>query len=262
MHQKNLDLSTILSILLVLIVIYSAIYLGGSFMAFVDFNSFLIVIIGTFLISSACFSISDIVKIHVKMFEMVLWRVELPMKAAQNSLKMSEFARKAEKGVMQLEEVVQSRRDGDFLKNATELLVDGHSADEIERILSQRIHASQAWHKKLISILRKSGEIAPAMGLIGTLIGLVQMLTNLNDLDKIGPSMALALLTTFYGAIMAYVVFFPLSAKIERNSREMLLTYEIYMNSIISISRNENPRLLQTNLNSLLQPQQINYFND
>ncbi len=262
MYQKQIDISTILSITLVLMVIYFAIFMGGSFTAFLDLNSFLIVVVGTFLITSACFSVSDIFKIHLKMLELVIWKMEPPMKAAQNSLRMSEFARKASSNILELEQWVNRRPKTDFLRKATELLVDGATPEEIEKILTQDINSTSAWHLKLISILRKSGEIAPAMGLIGTLIGLVQMLSNLSDLEKIGPSMALALLTTFYGAIMSYVVFFPLSTKIERNSREIALSHEIYMKSVISIARKENPRHLQTLINSLLQPEQISYFDD
>jgi chemotaxis protein MotA len=99
------------------------------------------------------------------------------------------------------------------------------------------------------------------MGLIGTLIGLVQMLGNLQDPTSIGPAMALALLTTFYGAVLANVVFSPLAAKLERNSAEEALVNHVYLLGAVSVSRQENPRHLEAMLNSVLPPtERIRFF--
>ena len=100
------------------------------------------------------------------------------------------------------------------------------------------------------------------MGLVGTLIGLVQMLGNLDDPASIGPSMAVALLTTFYGAILANMVFAPLASKLERNSHEESTIYQLYMLAIGSIGRQENPRRLEMQLNSILPPSQRIRFYD
>jgi chemotaxis protein MotA len=109
--------------------------------------------------------------------------------------------------------------------------------------------------------MKKAGDIAPAMGLIGTLIGLVQMLGNLDDPSSIGPSMAVALLTTFYGAVLANMVFMPLAAKLERNSGEEELLNSVYMVGAVSIGRQENPRRLEMLINSILPPsKRVSYF--
>jgi chemotaxis protein MotA len=111
------------------------------------------------------------------------------------------------------------------------------------------------------SILRRAAEVAPAMGLIGTLVGLVQMLGSLDEPSKIGPAMALALLTTLYGALLANIVFGPLAAKIERNASAEALLRQIYMIGAVSMARQENPRRLEILLNSVLPPwQQIRFF--
>lgn len=111
-------------------------------------------------------------------------------------------------------------------------------------------------------MFRKSADIAPAMGLIGTLIGLVQMLGNLDDPTKIGPAMAVALLTTLYGAILSTMVFTPLASKLERNTNEELLISQLYLEGILSIARQENPRQLETVMNTLLPPsKRVRYFN-
>ena len=110
-------------------------------------------------------------------------------------------------------------------------------------------------------VLRKMGEFSPAMGLIGTLVGLVQMLGHLDDPSTIGPSMAVALLTTFYGAVLANIVFLPLASKLERNSAEETLVNNVYLMGAASIGRQENPRRLEMLLNSVLPPaKRVRYF--
>ncbi|MCW5732260.1 MAG: MotA/TolQ/ExbB proton channel family protein, partial [Alphaproteobacteria bacterium] len=142
-----------------------------------------------------------------------------------------------------------------FQRKAMQLAIDGMAPEEMERILRQDAQAIVQRHAKSVSVLRKAAEVAPAMGLIGTLVGLVQMLGNLDDPSAIGPGMALALLTTFYGAVLANMVFAPLAAKLERNSEEEALMNQIFLLAAGSIGRQENPRILETMLNGILPPQ-------
>jgi chemotaxis protein MotA len=110
-------------------------------------------------------------------------------------------------------------------------------------------------------VLRRASEVAPAMGLIGTLVGLVQMLGSLSDPSAIGPAMALALLTTFYGAVLGNVVLSPLAAKVERAAEEDALVKTLYTIGAVSIARQENPRRLEMLLNAVLPPgKRIQYF--
>ena len=141
------------------------------------------------------------------------------------------------------------------------LLVAGVPANDLERILRNELQSITNRHLKSANILRKAGEISPAMGLIGTLIGLVQMLANLDDPSAIGPAMGLALLTTFYGAVLANMVFNPLAAKLERNSREEEMVNTIYMMGATSMARQENPRRLEMMINTVLPPsKRLKYF--
>ena len=103
-------------------------------------------------------------------------------------------------------------------------------------------------------MLRKASEVAPAMGLIGTLVGLVQMLGHLSDPSSIGPGMAIALLTTFYGAILGSMVFSPLAAKLERNAAEEALLNRIYLMTSAAIGSRNHPGRLQLLLNTILPP--------
>jgi chemotaxis protein MotA len=141
------------------------------------------------------------------------------------------------------------------------MAVDGVGGDEIEAVLGQDLLAMAQRHQRSADVLRRASEYAPAMGLIGTLIGLVQMLGNLQDPTSIGPTMALALLTTFYGAVLANIVFSPLAAKLERNSAEEALVNHVYLLGAVSVSRQENPRHLEAMLNSVLPPaERIRFF--
>jgi chemotaxis protein MotA len=141
------------------------------------------------------------------------------------------------------------------------MLVDGIAVEEIERNLTFETHAMMQRHVRSTGILRRAAEVSPAMGLIGTLLGLVQMLGSLNDPESIGPAMAVALLTTLYGALLANVVFLPLASKLERNSATELLINQIYILGSTSIGRQENPRRLELVLNTILPAnQRVKYF--
>ena len=120
--------------------------------------------------------------------------------------------------------------------------------------LAQDLDALVERHRRSASILRRGSEIAPAMGLIGTLIGLVQMLADLQNPETIGPSMAVALLTTFYGAILGTAVLAPMAAKLERNSNDEAMIRTLTMMAMASIARQDNPRRLEMLLNSELPP--------
>ena len=127
--------------------------------------------------------------------------------------------------------------------------------------IRDRTWAAATRHRCTADILRRAGEVAPAMGLIGTLLGLVQLLGRLSDPSAIGPAMAVALLTTFYGAILAHMVFLPFAAKADRSRETEQLVNSVYTLGASSIGRKENPRRLEVALNALLPPnKQVQYF--
>ena len=167
-------------------------------------------------------------------------------------LRLSDQARK--QGVLAIEPLLPELRGAPFCHGCMAMVVDGTPGDEVEKIMQRELHATHGRHLKSAGVLRKAAEVSPAMGLIGTLVGLVQMLGNLEDPTTIGPSMAVALLTTFYGAILANMVFSPLASKLERIADEEALLNRIYLTAAASIGRRENPRRLEVLLNSLLSP--------
>ena len=128
-------------------------------------------------------------------------------------------------------------------------------------MLSTEVEYIEARHEKGAAIFDDLAAYAPAMGMVGTLIGLVQMLMNMSDPDSIGPAMAVALLTTFYGAVLAHMILLPLASKAERNYQNESVMNSLYMVGVLSIGREENPRRLEIQLNAMLpQYQRITYF--
>lgn len=165
-----------------------------------------------------------------------------------------DFAGKARKdGILALQSVVKEAGDP-FLEKGIQMAVDGQETESIEVILTTEIDYIKNRHKLGAEIMTTMGTFAPAMGLIGTLIGLVQMLQNMSDPSSIGPAMAVALLTTFYGAILANMIFLPIAGKLKMRSSEEVLVKELILEGIVSISSGDNPRTMEQKLHTFLSP--------
>ncbi len=257
--RPAIDYATVAGTLGAFALILLAMAASGSIGAFADFPAFLIVIGGTFLVTSVSFTTAEIINAQRVMLRAVIYKQERPPRAAWTMIDLSNLLRN--KGWGALESRVKQMRGQAFLQQAVSHLVDGLPSDQIETLLTQEISATSDRHIKSAGIIRRAGEVAPAMGLIGTLIGLVQMLGNLEDPASIGPAMAIALLTTFYGAVLANMVFNPLATKLERNAAEEAMVNRIYAIAAASMSRKENPRRLEIMLNSVLPPKdRVSYF--
>lgn len=236
-----------------------AIWLGGSLGAFLDLPSTLIVLGGTITTTLISFPLMDVLRLPKQALDAILRRPANPSNLAREMLKLAEQARQT--GPLGLEELLPKIRSNEFLHQAVGMIVDGMPSDQIETILANELASHVRRARKASEILRRAGDVAPAMGLIGTLVGLVQMLGNLDDPTAIGPAMAVALLTTFYGAILANVVFLPLAGKLDRNAEDEILLHQIYTASAASIARQENPRRLELVINTILPPgARVRYF--
>lgn len=259
--MSKLDLSTIFGIFTTLILLYVAINISGNFIDFIDLPSIIIVILGTILVTIACFSLGEFFRSLRIIFSMVATHTADPVIIAKDLMKIAEKSYK--NGILTLEkEADLTKKHGDFFNNTLQIIVDGTDVKQVTDIMDQDIISMQEDHRVMISLLKKAAEIAPSMGLIGTLIGLVQMLGSLDNVSAIGPAMAVALLTTFYGAVFAFVVLFPLASKLERNTEAIILNFRIYSKVLMSIAYKQNPRQLETLLNSVLPGgQKINYYN-
>jgi chemotaxis protein MotA len=257
--QKTFDKATLIGLTAAAILIGTAIWMGGSPLAFVDVPSILIVVGGTFAVTLASFSFREMWRAQKLFMRTVLYAQLDPKTAAELTLQYAESARRT--SVLQLQDKVRGDRFSPFLSKGLSMVIDGMDLEAVEHILKQDILSLMERHSKSVSVFRKSAEIAPAMGLIGTLIGLVQMLGSLDDPGSIGPAMAVALLTTLYGAIMAYVVFNPIATKLERQTKDEVLVNTVFLKGIHSISKQENPRHLETLINAVLPPEKrVRYF--
>ncbi|MCK5424033.1 MAG: MotA/TolQ/ExbB proton channel family protein [Emcibacter sp.] len=250
---------TLLGILVGFGLIITAMLYGGSPMDFVNMQSVLIVLGGTMAITVVSFSLKDLTQIPGALWRLMSYTPHDPQEVGVTMIQIAEKARTG--NIVALENISKSLGDEPFLQRGLELTVDGANSEEIENILKQEIYSTSSIQSKSVDLLRRSAEVAPAMGLIGTLVGLVQMLGNLSDPSTIGPAMAVALLTTFYGAILAHMVLIPLSTKAERNSHNESTLNLLYLTGVLSIGRKENPRRLEMQLNAMLpKTNRINYY--
>ncbi len=250
---------TLLGILVGFGLIITAMLYGGSPMDFVNLQSVLIVLGGTMAITVVSFSLKDLAQIPAALWRLMAYTPHDPQEIGVTMIQIAEKARTGD--LIALEKISKSFNDEPFLQKGLDLTMDGANAEEIENILQQEIYSTSSIQSKSVDLLRRSAEVAPAMGLIGTLVGLVQMLGNLSDPSTIGPAMAVALLTTFYGAILAHMVLIPLSTKAERNSHNESTLNLLYLTGVLSIGRKENPRRLEMQLNAMLpQTNRINYY--
>jgi chemotaxis protein MotA len=257
--RSTMDLATILGLVSGFTLIGTAIALGGSAASFVNVPAVLIVVGGTLAATTMCFSLTEMVRTLRVMLKTLFYAARDPSDAALQVLQIAEAARK--RGVLALQTTLDSMQAEPFLHKGVSMVVDGTPGEEVEAIMRRDLVATVQRHAKSTSVLRKMAEFSPAMGLIGTLIGLVQMLGNLSDPGTIGPAMAVALLTTFYGVLLSNLVFLPLAAKLERNSQEEALVNNVYLMGAASIGRQENPRRLEMLLNSILPPsKRVRYF--
>ena len=250
--RTSVDVATVIGISVAFLLIVAAIVLGGSPGAFVDAPAIFIVLGGTFGITTACFSLQDTGIAFRIVMQAVLKTDGNPIPAAHHAMQLADIARR--KGVLSLQDFLPELARTGLLHRGIAMVVDGNTANEVERIMQREVQSSIDRHVRTVGVLRKAAEISPAMGLIGTLVGLVQMLGNLEDPNTIGPSMAVALLTTFYGAVLANLVFTPLASKLERNAAEEVLINQLYVMTAASIARQENPRRLEMLLNTALPP--------
>lgn len=255
--EKKIEFSTFLGILAAIALVVTAIASGNGveLSSFIDLPSILIVFGGTFFVTCASFTISDVIKALSVSSQTMFYASENRATLVADCLKLAEQSKK--EGMLSIQKLKYIYEGmSSFFNKQLMMVVDGVNVSDSEKLMVQEIAAIKERHKKAVEILRKAAEVAPAMGLIGTLIGLVQMLGNLSDPSKIGPAMAVALLTTLYGAMTSYVVLLPLAAKLEKNSKDEIDLLKIYAEAVLGIARQDGPVRLEMKLNSYLPPEE------
>jgi chemotaxis protein MotA len=248
-----MDLATVFGLIASLGLVAAAVSMSGNAHSFLDIPSLMIVIGGTALVTMVSFRTKEFATGGLVILGAFLHSAPRFSDEATRLMKLAQKARKDSLMGLQADAANEAHP---FLKQGLSLAVDSTPAELIECVLTADTATLLERYATGVSILRRAAELGPAMGLIGTLIGLVQMLSHLADPDTIGPAMAIALLTTFYGAVLSYMVFTPLANKLERISADDLLLRKLYATGVGSMARQENPRQLELHLNALLPPAQ------
>lgn len=248
-----MDLATLLGLIITFGFILGAIISGGPIILFVNIPSLLIVIGGSVAVVLMQFTLSQFFgafKVAMKaFFHKSVDATELIEQAGV----LANVARK--EGMMALE---SQEIDNPFLNKGIQLCVDGHPPELVRKMLSKDINLTIQRHELGQRIFKALGNIAPAMGMIGTLIGLVQMLSNMDDPKSIGPAMAVALLTTLYGAIIANAFALPIADKLELRMNEEKTNRTLILETISGIQEGMNPRVLEELLKAFLPEGQRN----
>jgi chemotaxis protein MotA len=228
-----------------------SILLGGSLSGFIDMPSVAVVIggtLGALLINFPLPKFLSMISLFKKTF---LFSLEDPDTVIGKMVGYAERARR--EGMLALEEDSENEAD-DFLRKGLRLAVDGTDPQLLEKILETDVEQIENRHSEGAKILSSGGTFAPAFGMIGTLIGLVNMLSSLEDPTQIGAGMATALITTFYGAVLANGLFLPLAGKLETRSKEEMVIKNMIIEGIMAIQSGDSPRIVEEKLKSFLSP--------
>jgi chemotaxis protein MotA len=247
------DFATIIGILSGFGLVILAMASGGGFTWFIDGPSAMIVLGGTLGAVLINYPISDVLGV-IQVAKNAFQGNKQETGIVINQLvEMSRISRR--EGLLSLQKMLKQTQDP-FMSKAIQLVVDGVEPAQVSHILETELDYIDERHRLGAEIFTTMGNFAPAMGLIGTLIGLVQMLRQMNDPGSIGPAMAVALVTTFYGVILANLIFLPIAGKLKTKSSQELLLKQLIINGMLAIQSGDNPRVLEQKLHSYIAPSQ------
>ena len=256
-----MDIASIIGLVVAIVLIVISICLGdegvAGIKAFLDAPSAMITFGGAF---SVCLIMSSSIKDYVSNLK----SIGLIMKPVTSNeeevikqiIDLSNVARK--EGLLQLEEAANESIEDEFIKKGILLIVDGTDPEFVRSILETELSCISDRHKNVISFWDSLGSMGPAWGMIGTLIGLINMLGNLSDINSVGPNMAIALLTTLYGSMLANWICIPVSTKLKANDAVEIRMKEIIVEGLLSIQAGENPRIIEEKLKSFVSPDRRN----
>jgi chemotaxis protein MotA len=245
------DIATIIGLAAAFGLVGWSIQAGGNLAGFINPTAAAIVLGGTFGSLLVHFPMSRFVGLFGILRKTLVYAQPQPDAIIAKMVKYAERARR--EGMLALEDDSEIESD-EFLRKGLRLAVDGTDPQLLEKILQTDVHQIELRHFEGARILAAGGTFAPAFGMIGTLIGLVTMLSTLSDPSKIGAGMATALVTTFYGAVLANALFLPLAGKLETRSREEIVNKEMIIDGIMAIQSGDSPRIVEEKLKSYLSP--------
>lgn len=224
---------------------------GGSLSALVQPSSALLVFGGTLGATLVTVSLKQFLGIFKYLKIAFMGKSENPLAVIEQLVQLATVARR--EGILALEEKVDEFPDP-FLKTGVQLIVDGVDPELVKSMLETELSYIESRHSKSAKIFESAGGFAPTMGIIGTVMGLVHVLGNLKDVDKLGPEIASAFTATLYGVASANIFWLPIGNKLKARSADEVLVKEIIMEGILSIQAGENPNILGQKLKAFLPP--------
>jgi chemotaxis protein MotA len=254
-RRSLVDITTLIGILVAGGLVVSAIVMGGDGTWFINYPSMMIVIGGTMGATLLAYPLSEVMSVFRVAKNVFLHRSQ---SVAELIALIVDCAKKARReGILSFESQLKDIEDP-FLVKGLQLAIDGMESHAIEEILSTEIQFLEERHRLGAEIFTTMGTFAPAVGMLGTIIGLVQMLMQMEDPSSIGAPMAVALLTTFYGTLMANLMFLPVAGKLRTRSKQEVLISQMVLEGIISIQSGDNHRIVEQKLKAFISPKARN----
>ncbi len=251
-----MDIATPAGLLIGFVLLIISVIMGGGvsgIAAFINIPSMMIVIGGTICATLVRYPLQRVTGVISLIMKTIFVKLSSPQVEMQNLIEYAKIARR--EGLLALENKIVDIKDT-FLSKSIQLLVDGTDSDGLRSILEKEIENVRGRHSIGKGVLESMGTVAPAFGMMGTLIGLVLMLRELDDPSKIGVGMATALITTFYGVLLANLIFLPMSGKLDVRSKEETLLKELILEGVVSIQSGDNPSIVEEKLKGFLSPSQ------
>ncbi|MEA3427637.1 MAG: MotA/TolQ/ExbB proton channel family protein [Thermodesulfobacteriota bacterium] len=240
-----MDIATILGVFSGIALMLISIKMNSGLDLFISYPSLMIVMGGTVAATLIAYPLKEFLSVWGLFVRVFRFKSADPAKFVEQLVDISKQARKG--GLLSIEDKLADIKDR-FLVKALQMTADGVATADIVGILRKEITIQQKKHKVGWEIFSAMGKYSPAFGMVGTLIGLIQMLVCLDNPETIGPKMGVALITTFYGVIFANLIFVPMSVKLQRRSEEETLTMNLLLEGVLSIREGENPRLMEDRL--------------
>lgn len=244
-----MDIATLAGIVAGIGLVLMSILMNSGLSLFWSAPSAMIVIGGTMAAIFIAFPMNEVVKVMGLFIRVFMVKKSDHYKLIESMVDVCNVARKG--GVLAIESKLKDI-DNEFLQKGLEMTVDGKDEATVNALLKREIKQIQKSHKDGWEIFNQMGAFAPAFGMVGTLIGLIQMLADLSDVDSVGPKMAIALITTFYGAVMANLFFIPMTVKLKRRSASETLEMNLVLEGISYIRKGVNPRFMKDVLENYL----------
>lgn len=252
-----MDLATVIGLVGAFAFIVIAMFLGGDLSMYFDWASLFIVLGGSVFVVLMKYSFKHVLTAGRVAGKAFMFRTEDPLELIQQLVTLADKARKGGFLVLEDENIEQA-----FLKKGVDLLVDGLDEEALQQTLRKDIALTEDRHEKSIGVFHAIADVAPAMGMIGTLIGLVAMLSNMDDPKAIGPAMAVALLTTLYGSMLANMVALPIADKLTLRKEQESLNRQLICDGVLAIFEGKNPRNLEQYLKNYLHEKQRKNLDD